>query len=103
MEDQTLENTMEDPSVPSNPAIPSRIKQEKWIKVYSEKSEGQLKSQTHSNSHSDDSNDEKSEYFREKWLLFNDKEHEDEDKSMTQHDITWQFSSKLRLTTVVRI
>ncbi|GFQ65948.1 uncharacterized protein TNCT_628471 [Trichonephila clavata] len=95
MQEQTSVNTMENPSVPSDTAIPSRIKQEEWIKVYSEKSEAELQSQTDSNSQSDDSNDGKREDFRGKWLLFHDKELVEEENGMTQHDIAWQFIKEL--------
>ncbi|GFY65022.1 solute carrier family 2, facilitated glucose transporter member 3 [Trichonephila inaurata madagascariensis] len=45
--------------------------------------------------HSDNSRDGKKEHFCGKWLLFNDKEQEDEARGMTQHDYAWQVIKRL--------
>ncbi|GFY66089.1 uncharacterized protein TNIN_489211 [Trichonephila inaurata madagascariensis] len=97
MQDQGSANTIEGPAAPSDPVIPSRIKEEEWIKVYSHthtvKSEDELENPT--NSDSDDSSDEESKKLRGKWLLFHDNKLEVEEKGMTQHDIAWQFINEL--------
>ncbi|GFW50056.1 uncharacterized protein TNCV_2316381 [Trichonephila clavipes] len=80
---------------PSDPAIPSRVKHEPWIRVYSKKFEPLFLNQKDSNSHSDNSRDGEKENFCGKWLLFNDKEQEDEARGMTQHDYAWQVIKRL--------
>ncbi|GFU77841.1 uncharacterized protein TNCV_1138491 [Trichonephila clavipes] len=91
IQDQESANTIEDPSAPSGPVIPSRIKEEEWIKIYSKMSEDELENETKS----DDFSNEERENFRGKWLLFHDGKLEDEEKGMTQHDIAWQFMKEL--------
>ncbi|GFQ91339.1 hypothetical protein TNCT_602862 [Trichonephila clavata] len=59
MQDQKLENAMEDPSIPTDSTMPSQVKEEQWITVFSEKFVAQPHSQTDSSSQSDDSNNEK--------------------------------------------
>ncbi|GFQ65946.1 uncharacterized protein TNCT_628451 [Trichonephila clavata] len=76
-------NTIRKPFFPPDPLIPSRVKREQWIGVHSEEFEYLF--------HDDASSDGESEDFCGKWLLFLDKEHEDEARGMTQHDYAWQF------------
>ncbi|GFQ65944.1 uncharacterized protein TNCT_628441 [Trichonephila clavata] len=86
-------NAMQKPFFSPDPIIPSRVKHEPWISVYSEKSE--FYTPHDSTSHTNDSCDEESENFTGKWLLFHDKEHVDEETGMTKHDTAWQFIKKL--------
>ncbi|GFQ91336.1 uncharacterized protein TNCT_602861 [Trichonephila clavata] len=95
MQDQKLENAMEDPSIPTDSTMPSQVKEEQWITVFSEKFVAQPHSQTDSSSQSDDSNNEKKVNLTGKWLLFTDIELEDEEKGMTPHDMAWQFVKEL--------
>ncbi|GFR29177.1 uncharacterized protein TNCT_528901 [Trichonephila clavata] len=88
-------NTVRNHFFPSDPVIPSRVKHQRWISVISKKFEPLLLNQKDSHSHSDNSSNEEVENFRGKWLLFNDKEQEDEARGMTQHDYAWQVIKRL--------
>ncbi|GFU77860.1 uncharacterized protein TNCV_1138681 [Trichonephila clavipes] len=88
-------NTLRNHFFPSDPAIPSRVKHEPWIRVYSKKFEPLFLNRKEFNSHSDNSRDGEKEHLCGKWLLFNDKEQEDEARGMTQHDFAWQVIKRL--------
>ncbi|GFU77821.1 uncharacterized protein TNCV_1138291 [Trichonephila clavipes] len=77
---------MRKPFFPPDPVIPSRVKDEPWIHVYSEEPDFYTPYDS-----TDYSSVEESENFGGKWLLFHDKEHVDEARGMTAHDYAWQF------------